>query len=219
MYLVDDHDMVRTGLGVFLETCDDLILVGETNNATTAIKEIEELKPEVVLMDLIMPGMNGIQAIKELRKKQKNTQFLALTSFNEKELIYEAINAGAIGFVLKNVSIDELAEAIRSAAAGKPSLNAEALQALIEVPIKKNKFQPDYNLTEREKDVLALIASGFNNQEIATQLVIGVSTVKTHVSNILSKMDVNNRAEAASIATEKHLFTPMDELTHPPLDG
>ena len=149
-----------------------------------------------------------LKSIKAVRKSCTETQILALTSFSDKQLIFDAMHAGAIGYILKNIPIDELANAIRSAARGKPTLNADALQALIEFPIDDNKpVQDNFQLTNREREVLSLITDGFNNQKIAETLMIETSTVKTHVSNILGKLNVTNRTEAAALATKLHLLT------------
>jgi DNA-binding NarL/FixJ family response regulator len=208
VFIVDDHDMVRAGLSVFLESFDDLELIGQANNGRTALKMIPDLNPDVVLMDLVMPDISGIDVIKAVRQSCIETQILALTSFNDKQLIFDAMHAGAIGYILKNIPIEELANAIRSAAKGKPTLNADALQALIEFPIDKIKpDQGNFQLTNREREVLSLIANGFNNHKIAETLTIETSTVKTHVSNILGKLNVSNRTEAAALATKYHLLT------------
>ena len=207
VFIVDDHDMVRAGLSVFLESFDDLELIGEANDGRKALEMIRDINPDVVLMDLVMPGMSGVEAIKAVRKSCSETQILALTSFSDKQLIFDAMHAGAIGYILKNIPIDELANAIRSAARGKPTLNADALQALIEFPIDDNKpVQDNFQLTNREREVLSLITDGFNNQKIAETLMIETSTVKTHVSNILGKLNVTNRTEAAAMATKLHLL-------------
>ena len=207
VFIVDDHDMVRAGLSLFLDSFDDLELIGETSDSRKALGMIQELNPNVVLMDLVMPGISGVEIIKAVRQSCSGTQILALTSFNDKQLIFDAMHAGAIGYILKNIPIDELANAIRSAARGKPTLNADALQALIDFPVEDNKpAQDNFQLTNREREVLSLITDGFNNQKIAETLMIETSTVKTHVSNILGKLNVSNRTEAAALATKHHLL-------------
>ena len=221
VFIVDDHDMVRAGLSLFLESFDDLELIGETNDSRKALGMIQELNPDVVLMDLVMPGISGVEVIKAVRQSCTTTQVLALTSFNDKHLIFDAMHAGAIGYILKNIPIDELANAIRSAARGKPTLNADALQALIDFPVDDNQSaQDNFQLTNREREVLSLITDGFNNQKIAETLMIETSTVKTHVSNILGKLNVSNRTEAAALATKHHLLTMTPGgYPSPSLDG
>lgn len=212
VFIVDDHDMVRAGLSVFLQGFEDLELIGDTNDGKKAVEMIQNLKPDVVLMDLVMPGISGVEIIKLVHQTCSTTKILALTSFNEKQLIYEAMHAGAIGFILKNVSIDELADAIRSAAKGKPTVNADVLQVLIEFPLKEKNTGPDnFQLTNREHEVLSLIVNGLSNQKIAETLMIETSTVKSHVSNILKKLNVGSRTEAAALATQLHLIPVSPE--------
>jgi NarL family two-component system response regulator LiaR len=202
--LVDDHAVVRSGLGAFMLAYDDLELVGEASSGERAITFCQQTQPDVVVMDLMMPGMDGATATRRIREKHPDTQVIALTSFKEKELVEGVLQAGAIGYLLKDVSADELANAIRSAAAGKPTLAPEAQQVLIEgtrTPAETIGF----NLTERERDVLALIVQGLNNNQIADQLVVSVSTAKFHVSSILSKLNAVSRAEAVSIALKNRL--------------
>ncbi|MCG3139221.1 MAG: Transcriptional regulatory protein LiaR [Anaerolineae bacterium] len=202
--LVDDHAVVRSGLGAFLMAYDDLELVGEASNGERAIALCQQLQPDVVLMDLMMPGMDGVTATKLIRERQPATQVIALTSFKEKEMVEGVLQVGAIGYLLKDVSADELARAIRAAAAGKPTLASEAAQVLIQsarAPAEK----PGFDLTERERQVLALMTEGLNNQQIAERLVISVSTAKFHVSSVLSKLNAASRTEAVAIALQKRL--------------
>jgi NarL family two-component system response regulator LiaR len=208
--IVDDHDMVRSGLAVFMEAFDDLKLVGEARSGTEAIRLCAQVRPDVILMDLIMPETDGIVATREIRQQHSDVQIIALTSFDDQDLVRGALRAGAIGYLLKNTPIDELASAVRAAHAGKSTLAPEALKALLESPTQARK--PDYDLTDREQEVLALIVEGLSNPEIGERLVIGYSTVKTHVSNILAKLGVSNRVEAASLALEQDLVNrPMED--------
>lgn len=202
--LVDDHAVVRSGLSAFLTAFDDLELVGEASSGERALALCQQTQPDVVLMDLMMPGMDGATATRKIREQCPRVQVIALTSFKEKEIVEAALQAGAIGYLLKDVSAEELANAIRSAAAGRPTLAPEAQQVLIEgtrLPADK----PGFDLTEREREVLALMTQGLNNSQIAARLVVSVSTAKFHVSSILSKLGATSRTEAVSIALQHRL--------------
>jgi len=203
--IVDDHDMIRSGLAVFLEAFDDLKLVGEATDGREAIHLCDEVKPDVALMDLVMPRMDGVTAIRAIRQAHPEIQVIALTSFGDQNLVQEALHAGAIGYLLKNASIDQLAEAIRAARAGKPTLAPEAFRALVEAPPPSPPPMLEEPLTGRESEVLALMVEGLNNTEIAQRLSVSRSTVKTHISNILAKLGVSNRIEAAALAMKNHL--------------
>lgn len=201
--LVDDHTMVRRGLATFLEVFDDLELAGEAANGDEAIELCARLLPDVVLMDLAMPEVDGVTATRVIRQRLPRVQVLALTSFKEEELIQNALQAGAIGYLLKDVTADELAEAIRAAHAGRATLSPAAVQAMVHAAAQPPTHS--HNLTERERSVLALMVEGLNNTEIAEKLVVSPSTIKSHVSHILRKLDVASRTEAAALAVRHHL--------------
>jgi NarL family two-component system response regulator LiaR len=203
--IVDDHGIVRRGLTAVLRTFADLDLVGEARNGQEAVERCEQLQPDVILMDLVMPELGGVAATRSIHRRWPSVQIIALTSFQEKELVQEALQAGAISYLLKNVSGEDLAEAIRAAHAGRSILAPEAVQALIQPG--KPEPTPSYDLTPREREVLALLVKGLNNAEIARRLGISPSTAKAHVSNILSKMGVSNRAEAISLALQQKLVS------------
>ena len=206
--LVDDHAVVRSGLGAFLLVFDDLELVGEAGGGEEAVRLCQRLKPDVVLMDLVMPGMDGAAATRAIRECCPNVQVIALTSFKEQELVQGALEAGAIGYLLKNVSADELADAIRAAHAGKPTLAPEATQALIQASRSASEPpKPGFDLTERELEVLELMVEGLTNPEIAERLVVSRSTAKFHVSSILSKLEVSSRIEAVALALQEKLVS------------
>jgi len=202
--LVDDHAVVRSGLGAFLLAFDDLELVADAGSGEEAVRLCEQVEPDVVLMDLVMPGMDGAAATHAIRERCPHVQVIALTSFKEKELVQGALEAGAIGYLLKNVSADELADAIRSAHAGRPTLAPEAAQALIQTATQSS--EPGYDLTPREYEVLELMVEGLSNPNIAERLVVSRSTVKFHVSSILSKLRVSSRTEAVALALQNDLI-------------
>jgi len=203
--IVDDHDMVRAGLATFLEVSDDLELVGEAKDGREAILFCEQKNPDVILMDLVMPVMDGVSAIKEIRKRWPGVQVVALTSFQEGDLVQQALQAGATGYLLKNADIQTLSHAIREAHAGKSVLAHEAVQALVEAT--QQPSEPEYNLTRREMEVLALMVEGLNNPAISDRLFISIGTTRSHVSNILSKLGVSNRAEAIALALRSKIIS------------
>ena len=201
--LVDDHAVVRSGLGAVLAASDDMTLVGEAGDGEQAVQLCERFQPDVVLMDLLMPKMDGVAATEVIHKQWPQIRIIALTSFKEKEYVEGALKAGAMSYLLKNVSAEELSAAIRRAVAGQPSLSPEAAQILIQ---KVNEpAKPGSDMTDREREILLLMVDGLSNSEIAGRLVISQSTVKFHVSNILSKLSVTSRTEAVALALKHHL--------------
>jgi len=202
--LVDDHNVVRSGLAAFLHAFDDLELVGEASSGREAVRKVESLEPDVILMDLKMPEMDGAETTERIKEKIPEIEVIALTSFKEKDLVKRAMEAGAIGYLLKNVSADELADAIQKAYRGEPTLAPEAAQALIE-STRTPKTQIE-ELTPRETEVLQLLGEGLTNPKIGERLVISNSTVKFHVSSILGKLNVSSRTEAVAYALKHNLI-------------
>ncbi len=201
--LVDDHTVVRSGLSKFLMVNKDLKLVGEASDGAEAVQMVALHKPDVVLMDLMMPGVDGITATREIHQKYPKVKIIALTSFAEQNMVQGALQAGATSYLQKNVSAKELGIAIRSAYEGKMTLSPEAAQVLA-----NSVAQPQIHgeqLTERERDVLKCMADGLSNNEIAEKLVISLGTVKFHVSNIFHKLGVESRVEAVKLAIEQKL--------------
>jgi NarL family two-component system response regulator LiaR len=203
--IVDDHSVVRSGLSAFLMVVNDLELVGEASSGEEALTKAHELQPDVILMDLKMPGMGGVAAIRALRHEEPKIKIIALTSYIDDGLVQGALQAGANGYLMKNVQADELANAIRSAAVGRMTLSPEASKALSE----SSEFPvfPAEDLTDRERDVLKLLIEGMSNNEIAERLIISPSTVKYHIGNIYTKLGVDSRAAAVSIAIQRQLVT------------
>ena len=203
--VVDDHAVVRSGIEYSLMAIDDIELVGSADKGADAVRLCEELQPDVVLMDMMMPEMDGVSATRAVLKRCPQVRVIALTSFQEGSLVQKALQAGAMSYLLKDVGMEELAAAIRSAARGQGTLAPEAAKALAEAASKPASLGGD--LTDREREVLALIVSGKSNADISETLAISLSTARFHVSTILSKLDATNRAEAAALAV-KHGLVP-----------
>ena len=202
--IVDDHEIMRTGITYSLSAFPDLELVGEANSGQEALELCSETQPDVVLMDMLMPGMDGVQTTRAIKKQHPQVQVLALTSFHDKERVQQAMQAGAAGYLVKGVSANELAEAIRVAHAGQTILSPEATKAFIKPD--EPRAELGHDLTRREQEVLALLVKGLSNAEIAQQLTITISTTKHHVSAILSKLGAASRAEAVVLAMEHGLI-------------
>jgi NarL family two-component system response regulator LiaR len=203
--VVDDHAVVRSGIEYSLLALDDIDLVGTADSGTSAIDLCEQAQPDVILMDMMMPGMSGVAATRAILACCPGAKVIALTSFQEGSLVQEALQAGAISYLLKDVSMEELAQAIRSAHRGKPTLAPEAARALAEATA--HPVAPGYDLTEREREVLDRIVQGKSNAEIADELAVSLSTARFHVSTILSKLGATNRAEAAALAVKHKLVS------------
>lgn len=219
--IVDDHGMVRRGLATILKVKPDLELVGEASNGKEALQVCEQAQPDVILMDLVMPTMGGAEATRVIRERWPHVQVIALTSFQERDLVRDALQAGAIGYLLKNVTADDLAAAIREADAGRSTLAPEAIQALIQEDRHAHPAASDlpdaFDLTPREREVLALMVEGLTNPDIAERLIVSRSTAKAHVSNILSKLGVSNRAEAIAVALQRNFSLESSPI--PPSDA
>jgi len=201
--LVDDHAVVRSGLIKFLMVNKDMELVAEASDGAEAVQLAGLHKPDVILMDLMMPGMDGITATREIHQKYPQIKVIALTSFSEQNMVQGALQAGAIGYLQKNVTAAELGNAIRSAHSGRMTLSQEAVQVLANSTSQAH--MPGNELTERERDVLKGMVEGLNNNEIAEKLVISLGTVKFHISNIFQKLGVDSRVEAVKLAIEQKL--------------
>ncbi len=201
--LVDDHAIVRSGLAAFLLVNQDMNLVGEADSGEDALARVSLIKPDVILMDLKMPGMGGVAAIRALHQKYPDIKMIALTSYADEGLVQGALQAGATGYLMKNVQSYELANAIRSAATGRLTLSPEATQVLMQSV--SQPVTPGHDLTERERDVLKLMVDGLQNADIAQQLIISLSTVKYHIGNIYAKLGVDNRVAAVTLAMQRQL--------------
>ena len=200
--MVDDHSMIRIGLKAYFNTIPDIEIVGEAASGEEALQVVEATQPDVVLMDLIMEGMDGVEATKQIRKICPTSRVIILTSYHEDLHIFPAIRAGALSYVLKDIDPDDLAKAIRRAHAGEAMINPQVAARMVKEiqGVNREEENPFLELTEREMDVLRLIAVGRNNQEIAGELVISEKTVKTHITNIFSKLHLKDRTQAAAYA-------------------
>jgi len=206
--IVDDHQVVRQGLYTFLELLDDISVVGEANDGKRAVEMVSLLQPDVVLMDLVMPQMDGITATKQIHALGLSTKVIALTSFSEDDKVFPAIQAGAASYLLKDVSPDDLVDAIRAAHHGEARLHPDIARKLMEqVSQMRSSFQESSinELTQREREVIRLVALGRNNREIALELCISEKTVKTHISNLLGKLNLEHRTQLAIYAIKNKL--------------
>ncbi|MGO8946127.1 MAG: response regulator [Ktedonobacterales bacterium] len=208
--IADDHPIVRRGIGYTLSSLDDLEVVGQASTGEEAVALSRELHPDVVLMDLMMPGEGGLAAIRSLHQEFPEIQIIALTSFREGNLVEESLVAGAIGYLLKDVAEDELVKAIRLAHQGVPTLAPAAGQALVKM-VSSGPPALGHDLTEREQQVLTLMAQGLSNQQIADQLVITPATVKFHARSIRSKLGTASRTETVVLALQHHLVSPNSQ--------
>ena len=206
--IVDDHQVVRQGLRTFLELQEDVLVVGEAEDGQVAVEMMQQLNPDVVLMDLVMPRLDGISATRQVKSLGSNVKVIALTSFTEDDKVFPAIQAGASSYLLKDVSPDDLVEAIRAVYRGEARLHPDIARTLMEQVAHQTSSPRESHvddLTEMELEVINLVAHGLNNQEIAKELVISEKTVKTHISNILSKLQLEDRTQLAIYAIKKGL--------------
>lgn len=212
VFIVDDHAVVRQGIRAFLQALPDMEVVGEAENGTQAVELALQTAPDVVLMDLVMPDMDGVEATRRVKSASPRTQVVIFTSYYRDEYIFPAIRAGALSYILKDADPAELAEAIRKAAHGEAMLNPRVAARLVQEiqGVREEETNPFAELSERELEVLRLIANGASNKEIADQLVISEKTVKSHVSNILSKLHLVDRTQAAAYAWNKGIVRRDD---------
>ena len=206
--LVDDHEMVRLGVSAYLSVQEDIEVIAQAENGKIGVEKALELKPDIILMDLVMPVMDGIEATKEILSKWKEAKIIIVTSFIDDEKVYPAISAGAKSYLLKTSSASEIAQAIRDTYRGEGVVEKEVSEKLEHRHEVEEEFRLFEELTSREKEVLLLIAQGKSNQEIADECFITLKTVKTHVSNILSKLQVEDRTQATIYAFKHHLVQP-----------
>lgn len=208
--IVDDHPVVREGLRSFLQLQEDMEVVGEAADGVEALKKVGELVPDVVLIDLVMPRMDGIATIRQIGAISPSSRILVLTSFSEDEKVFPAIKAGAHGYLMKDIKPTDLAQSIRLVYRGEPSLHPEIARKLMD-QLAKGEGDAEERLTARETEVLLLIARGYSNKEIAAALQVSEKTVKTHVSNILQKLHLSDRTQAALYAVRQRIATDDSE--------
>jgi DNA-binding NarL/FixJ family response regulator len=206
LLIVDDHAVVRQGLITFLELQEEIEVVGEASNGKEALQKVKELEPDVVLMDLVMPVMDGLTAIKEIKLMRPETEVIALTSFADDEKVFTAIRSGATGYLLKDVQPNDLVKAVLAAERGEVQLHPEVAKKLMhEVVAPAKESEPLDDLTEREMEVLGLLGQGMSNKEIAYKISVSEKTVKAHVSSILNKLNLPGRTHAALYASKRGL--------------
>lgn len=205
--LVDDHEMVRLGLKSYLDLQEDVEVVAESSNGRKGVEQALELRPDVIIMDIVMPEMNGIEATMAILETWPEAKILILTSYLDNEKIYPVLDAGAKGYMLKTSSADEILHAVRKVARGEIAIETEVSK---KVQYHRNHIELHDDLTARERDILGLLAKGYENQRIADELFISLKTVKTHVSNILSKLEVSDRTQAVVYAFQHHLVPQED---------
>lgn len=212
LLITDDHVLVRQGIRTFLELQPDLTVLGEADSGETAVRLAEEFVPDVILMDLVMPGMGGVEATRRVKQVSPHSQIIVLTSYHEDEYIFPALRAGALSYVLKDVGPDELAETVRKAARGESVLHPRVASRVVQELQGRKRDTPNLftDLSDRELDVLRLIADGRSNAEIADILIISEKTVKSHVSNILGKLHMMDRTQAAVFAWQQGLVARRD---------
>jgi len=212
LLITDDHAVVRQGIRAFLDLQPDLVVIGEADSGEAAVRVAAELAPDVALMDLVMPGMGGVEATRLVKQASPHTQIIVLTSYHEDEYIFPALRAGALSYVLKDVRPDELADTVRKAARGESVLHPRVAARVVQELRGARRDTPNLftDLSDRELEVLRLIADGLSNAEIATKLIISEKTVKGHVSNILSKLHMLDRTQAAVYAWQQGLVGRRD---------
>lgn len=206
LLIVDDHKVVRNGLKIFISMFDEIDLVGEAGNGQQALEQCIHYQPDVILMDMVMPVMDGPTAIRTIRERYPSIQIIALTSFDEEELVHRAMAAGAISYLYKDVEEEELIDAIRAAHEGRSVVASDAIQALVSQANRRIEPSNITSLTKREQEILTLVAKGMTNRQIADQLVISPSTVHFHVHNILTKLQAQTRTEAVAVAIQNKLI-------------
>jgi Response regulator containing a CheY-like receiver domain and an HTH DNA-binding domain len=212
VFIVDDHALVRQGISAFLEAQADFIILGEASSGEDAVQMVAELVPDVVLMDLVMPGIGGVEATRQVKLVSPHSQIIVITSYYEDEYIFPALRAGALSYILKDIDPDELADTVRKAARGESVLHPRVAARVVQElrGTRKDAPNPFTDLSDRELEVLRLIADGRSNAEIASKLIISEKTVKGHVSNILSKLHMLDRTQAAAFAWHQGLMTRHD---------